>query len=299
MKKITNKTYVEGFLYDHKLSLKTAGEKSKNPGSQFINGSVMIETSPGNVITVFFPYVADNGKTANFKILKSILDETVKTLVKSSREEAGMIKVDSSIGVNDFYNIKDDTLVSAQRNEGGFIHVITGLNDSPKTRNSFLVDAVITNIKEVEADEEKDIQNHLVLKCATFNYRKDLLPFTLTVTNKEAIAYFMNHDFSEKPMFTQLWGNQESKVFKKKTVLESAFGENEVRESEYNRKYWVVTGAKKIPYEWDSEEFITAKEFKDSIAARELLLAEVKQNRLDYESNKATGKPIAKDPYNF
>ena len=41
---ILNETHIEGILYDQKLVLKTAGENSKNPGMQFISGTIDIAT---------------------------------------------------------------------------------------------------------------------------------------------------------------------------------------------------------------------------------------------------------------
>ena len=34
-----NATHIEGLLYQHALTLKTSGENSKNPGTQFISGT--------------------------------------------------------------------------------------------------------------------------------------------------------------------------------------------------------------------------------------------------------------------
>lgn len=307
MKKIENKTHIEGYLYDYKLSVKTAGENSKNPGTQFITGTVSIETEPGNVDVVTFRYVGDNNKTDNFKVLKSIAEGKNKTVVNSSLDEAALIKIDSTIGVGDFYDIKNEQIVSPQRNEGGFIHLVNSISESKEDRSSFSADTVITAVKEIEADEEKEIEHHLELRCGTFNYRKDLIPFILTVFNKEAINYFLNLNL-ETPIFTKVWGVQKSQTYKKTKVEKSAFGDDKVIESEYNRKYWVVTGAKEEPYPWDDEDFLTAKEFKETISNREITLAEVKQNRIDYENSKgntskstptSSTNKIATDSYKF
>jgi hypothetical protein len=54
-----NATHIEGLLYQHALSLKTSGENSKNPGTQFINGTIDIATDDAvtNIVTVHFTYV--------------------------------------------------------------------------------------------------------------------------------------------------------------------------------------------------------------------------------------------------
>ena len=43
-KNILNKTHIEGFLYEHDLELKVTGEKSKNPNTEYIAGSISIAT---------------------------------------------------------------------------------------------------------------------------------------------------------------------------------------------------------------------------------------------------------------
>ena len=40
MLKTKNATHIEGVLYQHALQLKVSGDKSKNPGTQFINGTI-------------------------------------------------------------------------------------------------------------------------------------------------------------------------------------------------------------------------------------------------------------------
>lgn len=39
-----NQSHLEGYVYEHNLELRTAGEKSKNPGVEFINGTLSIAT---------------------------------------------------------------------------------------------------------------------------------------------------------------------------------------------------------------------------------------------------------------
>ena len=44
MKKTKNETHIEGYLYENKLDIKTSGSKTKNPGVEFINGTIGIAT---------------------------------------------------------------------------------------------------------------------------------------------------------------------------------------------------------------------------------------------------------------
>ena len=57
MKKMINATHIEGLLYEHKLELRESGPNSKNPGTQFIMGTVDIATDDActNIVPVHFP----------------------------------------------------------------------------------------------------------------------------------------------------------------------------------------------------------------------------------------------------
>ena len=39
-----NVTHIEGYLYDTDLSIRTTGENSKNPGTEYISGNVRVAT---------------------------------------------------------------------------------------------------------------------------------------------------------------------------------------------------------------------------------------------------------------
>lgn len=85
MKAMINKSHVEGILYEHDLELKTSGPNSKNPGTQFITGTVSIATDDAglNIVPVHFTYVtattAKGGTNATFTTLKNIIDGVIGT----------------------------------------------------------------------------------------------------------------------------------------------------------------------------------------------------------------------------
>jgi hypothetical protein len=55
----------------------------------------------------------------------------------------------------------------------------------------------------------------------------------------------------------------------------------------------VLTGGKD-PYEWDTEESITAAEYKEMLQAREVTVAEIKQRQDEYNASRAqTQAPAA------
>ena len=297
MKAVINKTHIEGILYEHALELKVSGPNTKNPGTEFINGTVSIATDEAmtNIVPVHFTYVtavtASGKANATYTTLKNIVDGVIGTYMKDGKEKAGKLRIDSAIGLNEFYTDRNgqEELVSAKRNEGGFVHTCDVLVEDEKARNTFECDMLITGTFRTEADEEKNLPEKVTVKGAIFDFRKALLPVEFTATNPNAMNYFEDLGASQtNPVFTKVWGRQVSQVVVKTTTEESAFGEPVVRETKSTRRDFVITGAAKEPYVWDDESSMTAAELTEAIAAREVYLAGVKQRADEYKASKAT-----------
>ena len=145
---------------------------------------------------------------------------------------------------------------------------------------------LITNVSIKEADEERNLPEKAIIKGAIFDFRNSLLPVEFSAINPKAIAYFESLEASNtNPTFTKLWGRQVSETIVRTITEESAFGEDSVREVKSSRKDFVITGASKEPYEWDSEDTITANELAEAIAARETHLATIKQRQDEYKAS--------------
>ena len=316
-KKMFNETHIEGRVYEHDLALKVSGDASKKPGTEFISGTLKIATDEEclNVVEVHFTYVtavtSKGSANATFTVLKNIIDGNVKTVMANGADEAHYVRIDSAIGLNDFYttdkNSGEETLVSAKRVEGGFIHTMAAseLNADEAQRSTFRVDMVITNAARKQADEERNLPEKMILKGAIFDFRKALLPIELSVLNPAAMDYFEGLEISNKnPVFTQLKGKIVSTTVSKTITEESAFGEPSVRTVKSTNKDYVVTWAAADTYEWDSEEFITGQELNEAMQNREVYLADVKRKADEYKANKnnalnkATSAPTTKT-YNF
>ena len=295
MKKMYNGTAIEGLVYQHDLTLKVSGPNSANPGTEFISGNIEIATDDAmvNIVPVHYTYVTamnKNGKANNtFIVLKNFIDKVYKTVMADGAENASMVKIDSAIGLNEFYSDRSGTeeLVSVKRNEGGFIHVVNSINADENERNKFDVDIVITGVRRIEADDEKGLPEKGIVKGAIFDFRKSLLPVELSVVNPAAIDYFESLGAtSSNPVFTRVKGNQISETIVKTFEEESAFGAPSIRTTKSTRKDFVITWAAKETYEWDSEESITAQEFLQAIAERETALATMKQRSEEYKASK-------------
>lgn len=294
MKKMMNQTHIEGVLYEHKLELKESGPNSKNPGTKFISGTVDIATDNAgiNIVPVHFTYVTEKtskGSTnATYTTLMNIIDGKYGTVMANGKENAAKLRIDSALGLNEFYSDRNgkEELVSVKRNEGGFVHVADALAEDENTRNTFTCDMLITNVSIKEADEERNLPEKAVVKGAIFDFRNSLLPVEFSAINPKAIAYFESLEASNtNPTFTKVWGRQVSETITRTITEESAFGEDSVREVKSSRKDFVITGASKEPYEWDSEDSITANELAEAIAARETYLATVKQRQDEYKAS--------------
>ena len=291
-----NTTHVEGLVYEHTLELRVSGENSKNPGTEFIMGNLNIATDDActNIVPVHFTYVtattAKGNANATFGVLKDIIDNKIGTVMNNGADKAGKVRIDSAIGLNEFYSDRNgkEELVSVKRNEGGFVHTTTALNPDEKTRNTFTADMLITSVTRIEADEEKGTKERVVVRGCIFDFRKAVLPLEFSVTNARGMDYFEGLGASSKsPVFTKVWGRQVSQTVTNTKVEESGWGEANVQESTSTRRDWVITGSNTEPYEWDDEETITAKELTEAMANREVYLAGVKQRQDEYKASKA------------
>ena len=312
MKSMINRTHLEGLIYEHDLQMRESGPNSKNPGTQFIMGNVQIATDDAmtNIVPVHFTYVtattSKGNPNATFTILSQIIDGTLGSVMANGADSAAKVRIDSAIGLNEFYSDRNgqEELVSAKRNEGGFVHTVAALAEDEASRNTFEADILITNVRIVDADEERNLPEKAIIKGAIFDFRKALLPIEFSAINPNAISYFEGLGASSKePVFTRVKGRQVSETITRKITEESACGEASVREVTSNRKDWVITWAQSDPYVWDDESTITAAELTEAMSNREVYLAGIKQRQDEYKASKgqattATATP-AKGAFNF
>jgi hypothetical protein len=222
----------------------------------------------------------------------------------NGKENAVKLRIDSALGLNEFYTDRNgqEELVSAKRNEGGFVHVADSLAEDETIRNTFKCDMLITGVKEVEADEEKKLPAKAIVRGAIFDFRGSLMPVEFSAVNPNAIKYFVGLGASNaSPTFTCVWGRQVSETIVREIRTESAFGEDEVREVKNTRRDFVITGAAKEPYLWDDESSITAAELNEAIQKREVDLAAMKKRQDEYKAsrNAANTAAPAQGGFNF
>ena len=301
-KTMINQTHIEGVLYEHALEAKVSGDTSKAPGTHYISGTVSIATDDAmtNIVPVHFSYVtatfASGKPNDTYTTLSNIVNGVFGTYMKDGADKAVKLRIDSAIGLNEFYTDRNgkEELVSAKRNEGGFVHKVDALDEDEKVRNTFKADMVITCVTHMDGDDEKGLPEKCVVKGAIFDFRKSLMPVEFSATNPNAMRYFEGLEASQKnPVFTCVWGRQVSETIVKQIRTESAFGEDEVREVKNTRRDFVITGASKEPYLWDDESSITAAELNEAIQKREVDLAAMKKRQDEYRASKSAPKAAA------
>ena len=199
-KRLINTVHVEGILYQHSLELKVSGANSKKPGTEFISGNIEIATNDAktNIVPIHFTYVtattAQGKENATYTTLKNIIDKKVGWYTDPEvRDNAAKIRVDSAIGLNEFYSNRTGTteLVSVKRNEGGFVHVVNSISENEKQRSTFETDIVIVGVSERDAVEDDTgrivTPAKAIVNGRIFNFRNDMLPVEFSAINPNAI----------------------------------------------------------------------------------------------------------------
>lgn len=305
MKKMKNEVSIMGLLYDHDLQKKTTGKDSKTPGVEYITGTISVATDDAclNIIPIHYTYVTaitKSGKpNSTFTALDNILSGAYPTMMGVSKERATHLRINTSIALNEFYSNRDgkEELVSVKRNEGGFIHVDnTPFDEDEHKRCEFDCDILITNMRRVDADEERNLPEKAIIRGALFNdYNKTMLPMEFTVIRPDAIAYFESQDISSKnPLFTEIKGYQVNMSIERKVVEKGAFSDS-VKTVKTNNKDWVVDWSATEPHLWDDESTLLASEVNEAMKNREIALATMKQRNDEWRASRAS-KPVVATP---
>lgn len=300
MRKNTNNIHIEGRIYQHTLEVKTVqNQQSANYGKQYINGNIEVATDNQgmNIIPVNFTFVTEKTKkgTANktyTEMMKII--QNGKTVIGDGFENATMVSIDTAVAMNDFV-ASDDSMVSQVIAQGGFVSVVSKIQENEHERCKFKMDVVITGVNRVDADPEKFIDNDYVsVRCGAFDFRNALLPMELVVKNEGGMKYFEDLDISPAtPVYTQVWGFMDFRNISIPVTEESAFGEAAVTMRNRKMKHWTITGASKVPYDFGDEKVMTADELTKAMQDREIHLADVRKRREDYKAEKAAQTPSA------
>ena len=289
MKNKMNREVLEGRLYDFDLAKKVVKNQSSNYfGQEFWSGTLHIATDEAglNVIPVHYTFVLPtfgSGKPdSRFSAFEKITAEE-KTWLKVGKDEAEKIRLTPSGDLNDFYMVNDERMVSAQRNEGGFITFVKELSPEGSARNKFTYDMMINKVTVVEPKEGTDDVLHARIHGVIFNFREAILPWDIIAYNPKAIEYFEGLGVSSKdPVYTQVWGSVRNTTVKVEKEIENAWGDPVIEYSERTRREWVIEGSKPQVYDFTEED---RAELQKKVADRNVHLEEVKSSAIAYAEN--------------
>lgn len=293
MKKMINRSHIEGFLYESTLEEKVAGANAAKPGSKYINGKLSIEVTEDNVITIDIyesEYTQKGTINQKYGTLKNIISSN--SIVANGRDSMVKVKVDSALSLNDWYR-PDGELVSSLRNFNGFIHIITDNKFVPA--GSFEVDVLITSVTDDMSKSEEgtyEPNGSLVVNGFIFDYANKVMPVKFLIENDNGIKYFRD---LEPNTFTKVWGNMATHTTTSTKVEESAFGEDKIVEYTNSRKKFIITGTNKDAYLFGDDAVLTIKEVQDGIAARNLYLADLKTKTETARKKAGTNASIVTD----
>ena len=300
MKNKLNREVLEGRLYDFDLEKKEVkNPNSKYFGQEFWTGTLHIATDEAglNVIPVHYTFVLPtfgSGKVDNrFSAFEKIVAEE-KTWLKVGKDEAEKIRLTPSGDLNDFYLVNDERMVSAQRNEGGFITFIKELSSEGSARNKFTYDMIINKVNIVEPADGTDDVPHAKIHGVIFNFRGDVLPWDVIAYNPKAIDYFEGLNLSSKePVYTQVWGSIRNTTVKVEKEIENAWGDPVIEYSERTRREWIIEGSKPQVYDFTEED---AAELQKKVADRNVHLEEVKSSAIEYAKNQKNAAATTPTP---
>ena len=191
MRKNTNWTKIEGRIYQHNLEIKQVkNQESANFGKDFISGTieVAVDDNLTNIIPIHYTYVAptySSGKpNQTYHALEKILNGA--TIVTDGPEAALKVSCSPSVDVNDWYTDRNgtDELVSTKRLEGGFVNIVTSLNEDVSMRNQIKTDMLISSINR---NEPENGPATVTIHGLIFNFRNEVMPVDYTVTNEAAM----------------------------------------------------------------------------------------------------------------
>lgn len=301
MRKNKNEVHIIGYVYqsDEKKGLRKNTVKnvaSANYGKEFISGeiNVAVDEDGLNVIPVHFSYVTrDGNKKATFDVLEKIIEDKNLSWIVGGKDNAMKINISGNIGINDFMPQNSNEIVSTVRVEGGFAKEVQSLPENEKERHKFKTDMVINKITHIEADEEKKIdKDYVKVGGVIFNFKNEIIPVSYAIRDEKGMDYFESLDISvSNPVYTQVWGKINCMTIKLEKVTDSAFGEPEVQVYENKSKEYLITGCNIDPYDFGSEDVMTAEELKAAAQAREVKLAEIKSDSSKRSQTKKESVP--------
>lgn len=300
-----NDVNLTGFVFSANFRTGTSKATSKwHPNEGYISGNLNIATDEDamNVVPVNF-FVYENRRNKDDDIVPN---ETYQTLLQimngptyeTAGDKAPKVRISATVDTNDFYSSRTDDIVSAQRVNGRFIHVMSpGTSVTPA---NFDVNAVVTSAVEREVEGRDP---YLDVRGYVFNYNGTrLFPVRFECQDKSGQSFLLGLEpSSTNPVVMNIWGSIQT------TVIEKAPAEQEEVANGFGVRHvisgnnvstvrsWVITGADTgcVPEFGDVAPF-TKNDMKRLIDERNVRLEEVKQSGMARAGKSAFSDTTAK-----
>lgn len=252
MRKMKNTAYIQGNVFEHKLTVRQCGPNSKNPGLEYIAGTIDVAIDNVNTVRVTVGYTPENTKKIDtYNNLKAIINGSMSR-----------VKINGDLETNDFYT-RDGERAQPQIVMASFINNAEGSNNYA----TFDTDMLITNYRTVERDE--DVYGEV--SGYVFDFRNQVYPIKMHVRIPGGMEHFENAEPSEaNPYLTRVKGE-----FKTNTVVSTierdggAFGDVDVVKRTREFRSWEINWAANEPYDYGDESVMTLDDFQRCVMERE------------------------------
>jgi hypothetical protein len=259
--KLYNNISVTGRLYSFSL------EETSYNDSPVIRGRVTLEISKDGTtadVDVFAAETFQSGdENPQYELLADILNNPeTKTVAQDG--DGAWLSTSGEIAVQYFKNTRGN----ADDGPGRSQKIPSKLKKAAKKeyQNKWKADVLITSIKEVEADEEKEYPRYVRMNGYVVHSKntregnkwvknaENLVEVQFQAHKEAAIDYLLSLEATpQQPYFVSVWGiiEQSKRIVRNK----NAFGEDEI--NEYNSTRWEVTGQSEAPYEFGEETIMS------------------------------------------
>lgn len=264
--KSANKVDMRGKVYSYNLEEKTTDKGDAIAGTV----TVQVDEDGTTVEGRFFAYPKYNSGSTNrtYSVLEDMMNGNYKTVTEDGVDEADWIAMTGSIDISYFVakgnSAKSiDDLTRAQKIRGGFLNA----NKKKEYLNKWSVDMYITQIEDIEANEERGTDRFVKVKgylVDTYNERLNEVQFE--AHSAGAINYIIGLTADiNNPYPVAVWGRYQ--IFTSKVVKKTAFGDGEDDVTEYTSARWVITGMDPDGYTFGDESVMKVEEWKEYMNA--------------------------------
>lgn len=255
--KTYNNVTMSGMLYDFNLEVKEINNKDA------ITGTITVQVDPEGTLAelqMFARPVFNNGKeNRNYTIMADMINGDYATVVKEGNG-ADWISVSGQIDTSYFMprGEKDiDNMVYSQKLRGSFINQ----NNKKEFKNSWSVDMLITDIRQIEADPEKGLSEYVDVRGYWINdYREMVCDIRLQARKEAAMAYISGLEASKTtPYYVNIRGGLQD--VSRVVTRRNAFGEDE--HETYSSTQFCITAMDPDPFDFFDDSIMGQAKYEE------------------------------------